>query len=113
LGQHTGSSVSIVSDYRLDDQAIRVRYPAGAKDISSGLCVQTGSGAHSASCTMGRVGPFPRGKAQPGRDADHSHPSSAKVMNELEIYLLSTQVPPWHAVGLLYFLLMYWQSSKC
>jgi hypothetical protein len=30
-----GSSVSIVSDYGLDDQAIRVRSPAEAEDFSS------------------------------------------------------------------------------
>jgi hypothetical protein len=33
------SSVSIVSDYGLDDRAIGVRSPAGAKDISSNLCI--------------------------------------------------------------------------
>jgi hypothetical protein len=60
-----------VSDYGLDDRAIGVRSPAGAKDFSSSLCVQTGSGAHTASCTMGTGGPFPGGKARPGRDADH------------------------------------------
>jgi hypothetical protein len=27
-------------------------------------------------------GPFPGGKARPGRDADHSPPSSAEVVNE-------------------------------
>jgi hypothetical protein len=69
-----GSSGGIVSDYGLDDRAIGVRSPAGAEDFSSILCVQTGSGAHPASCTMGTGGPFPRGKAQPGRDADHSLP---------------------------------------
>jgi hypothetical protein len=42
------------------------------KDFSSSLCVQTGSGAHPASCPMGTGGPFPGGKARPGRDADHS-----------------------------------------
>jgi hypothetical protein len=67
-----GSSVSIVSDYGLDDWAIEVQSPAGAKDFSSSLCVQTASGAHPASCTMGTTGPFPGGKARPGRDADHS-----------------------------------------
>jgi hypothetical protein len=36
-----------VSDYGLDDRAIGVRSPVGAKDFSSSLCVQTGSGAHS------------------------------------------------------------------
>jgi hypothetical protein len=75
------SSGSIVSDYGLDDRAIGVQSPAGAKDFSSNLCVQTGSGAHPASCPMGTGGPFPGGKARPGRDADHSPPSSAEVMN--------------------------------
>jgi hypothetical protein len=72
-----GSSGGIVSDYGLEDRAIGVRSPAGAKDFSCNFCVQTGSGAHPASCTMGT-----RGKARPGRDADHSPPSSAEVVNE-------------------------------
>jgi hypothetical protein len=76
------SSGSIVSDYGLDDRAIGVRSPAGAKDFSSILCVHTGSGDHPASCPMGTVGPFSGGKARPGRDADHSPPSSAEVVNE-------------------------------
>jgi hypothetical protein len=42
------------------------------KDSSSSLCVQTGSGAHRASCTMGTGGPFPGAKARPARDVDHS-----------------------------------------
>jgi hypothetical protein len=66
-----GSSVSIVSGYGLDDWAIEVRSPAGTKDFFSILCVQTGSGAHPASCTVGTGGPFPRGKAQLGCDAYH------------------------------------------
>jgi hypothetical protein len=77
-----GSSVSIVSGYGLDDHAIEVRSPAGTKEFSSTLCVQTSSGAHPASCTMGIGGPFPRAKARLGRDADHSSPSSAEVKNE-------------------------------
>jgi hypothetical protein len=76
------SSGSIVSDYGLDDRANGVGSPAGAKDFSSSLCVQTGSGAHSASCTMGTGGPFPGGKARPGRDADHSPLFSAEVANK-------------------------------
>jgi hypothetical protein len=76
------NSGSIVSDYGLDDRVIGVRSPVGAEDFSSSLCVQTSSGAHPDSCTMGTGGPFPRGKARPGRDADHSPPSSAEVVNE-------------------------------
>jgi hypothetical protein len=76
------SSGNIVSDYGQDDRVIEVRSPAGAKDFSSNLCVQTGSGAHPASCTRGIWGPFPGGKARPGRNADHSPLSSAEVVNE-------------------------------
>jgi hypothetical protein len=71
-----------VSDYGLDVRAIGVRSPAGAEDFSSNLCVQTGSGAHPAYCTMSTGGPFAGGKARPGRDADHSPPSSAEIKNK-------------------------------
>jgi hypothetical protein len=71
-----------VSDYELDDRAIGVRSPAGENDFSSNLFVQTGSGAHPASCPMGTGGPFPGGKARQGRDTDHSSPTSAEVLNE-------------------------------
>jgi hypothetical protein len=71
-----GSSVSAVSGYGLDDPAIEVRSLSEAKDFFSNLCIQTGSGAHSASCPVGtRV-------LSPGDDADHSPPSSAEVENE-------------------------------
>jgi hypothetical protein len=40
---------------------------------------------------MGTGGPFPGGKVRPGRDADHSPPSSAEVKNEYELYLLFPQ----------------------
>jgi hypothetical protein len=53
----------------------------------SGLCVQTGSGAHPASCTVGTGGPFPGAKTRPERDADQ------------ELYLLSPQAPSWRVVG--------------
>jgi hypothetical protein len=37
-----GRSVSIMSGYEVDDRAIEVRSPAGTKEVSSSLCVQTG-----------------------------------------------------------------------
>jgi hypothetical protein len=77
-----GISFSIVSGYGLDDRVIEGWSPVGADDFSSILCVQTGSGAHPASCTMGTGGRFPGGKARPVRDTDHSPPSSAEVENE-------------------------------
>jgi hypothetical protein len=64
------------------DWTTGVRFPTEAEDFSSRLCVQTGSGAHPASCTMRTGGPFPGGKARPGRDADILPPSSAEVKNE-------------------------------
>jgi hypothetical protein len=98
-----GSSGSIVCDYGLDDRAFEVRSPTGAEDFSSSPCVQTGSGTHPASYPVGTVGPFPGGKARPGRDANHSPPSSAEVKYEKELYLLSPHAPPWRVAGQLYF----------
>jgi hypothetical protein len=63
-----------MSDYRQDDRCL---IPGRGKEFYLYLCVQAGSGAHPDSCTMGSGG-----KARPGRDADHSPPSSAEVMNK-------------------------------
>jgi hypothetical protein len=60
------TSFSTVSGYGLDGRANGFRCPAGGKDFSSNLCVQTGSKAHPASCTMGTGGPFPRAKRGQG-----------------------------------------------
>jgi hypothetical protein len=59
------------------DWTTGVRSPAEEMVLSSSLCVHTSSEAHPASYPMGTGG-----KARPGRDADHSLPSSAEVMNE-------------------------------
>jgi hypothetical protein len=64
------------------DWTAGVRSPTEAEDFSSNLCVQTGSGARPASCIVGTGGSLSGGKARPGRDADHSPPSSAEVKNE-------------------------------
>jgi hypothetical protein len=77
-----GSSVSIVSVYGLDDRAIEVQSPAEAREFSSNIFVQTGTGAHPASCPVGTGDPFSGGKELLGRDADHSPASSAEVVNE-------------------------------
>jgi hypothetical protein len=53
------------------------RIPVGARFFAH---VQTGPGAHPASCTMG-TGFFP-GVKWPGRGADHPPPSSAEVKKE-------------------------------
>jgi hypothetical protein len=86
------SSVSLVFGYGLDDRAIGVRSPAGAKDFSSILCVQTGSGAHPASCTMGTGGPFPGGKSAAGAWCWPPLPPSASMAcsgTALPFYLYS------------------------
>jgi hypothetical protein len=53
------------------------RIPVGARFFAH---VQTGPGAHPASCTMG-TGSFPRVK-RPRRGADHPPPSSAEIKKE-------------------------------
>jgi hypothetical protein len=75
-------AVIIVPGYGLDDLAIQIRFPAEGKDFFSDHCVDTASGTHQASCTVGTGGPFLGAKAQPGRDADHSPPSTSKADNE-------------------------------
>jgi hypothetical protein len=62
----------------LIDWMTRVRFSARAKDFSSSLCVQTGSGAHP-TYPVSTGGPFPRGRPWLGCDADHSPPSRAEV----------------------------------
>jgi hypothetical protein len=61
--------------------------PDRSKGFSSNLCPDRLWGPPSL-LYNGYRGPFPGGKARPGRDADHSPPSSAEVVNE-ELYLLS------------------------
>jgi hypothetical protein len=105
------SSVSIVSGYGRPGD--RGSITGRGKDFSSNLCVQTGSEAHPASCTMGTGGPFPAGKARPGRDADHSAPSIMRSRMSSS-YILSHQAPPWRVAGLLsctYFIGIYWEDK--
>jgi hypothetical protein len=61
---------------------------------------------------MGTGGPFPGGKARPGRDADHSPPSSAEVKYQWELYLLSPHAPPWCVAGHLYLYLLL-KETQC
>jgi hypothetical protein len=56
------NSVGVAIGYGLDDQGAGVRVPVGSR-ISLLHVVQTGSGAHPASCPMGTGGSFSRGKA--------------------------------------------------
>jgi hypothetical protein len=98
-----------VSDYGLDDRAIGVRSRQGAKDFSSSLCVQTGSGAHPASCPLSTGVLSPGVKARPGREADHS-PHLVPGSRMSRSYILSPQASPWRVAGLLY--LLHWMGDR-
>jgi hypothetical protein len=71
------SAVGITNDYGLDDRMIGVRILVEVRIFSSPF-VQTGSGAHPASCPMGKVA-LPWGVKWPECEAEHSPPTSAKV----------------------------------
>jgi hypothetical protein len=87
-----GSSVSIVSDYRLED---RGSIPAEAKDFSSSLCVQTSSEAHPAAYPMGTGGSL--AGVQRGRGVMlTTHPSLVPRSRMSGIY---TSSPPYRLHG--------------
>jgi hypothetical protein len=65
--------------------------PPQEQRIFSVVCVHTGAGAHPISYPVGTGGPFPRSKALPRRDADHSPPSGAEVKS------------PWRVAEQLHF----------
>jgi hypothetical protein len=54
-------SVSVVTDYGLDGRGV---IPSKDKDFSLPHHIQTGSGAHLASCLMNTKGSHPRGRSQ-------------------------------------------------
>jgi hypothetical protein len=74
----TFSSVSVVSDYRLDD---RGSFLGKGTELSSSICVQTSSEAHPVSCTVGTGGPLPGVKRGRGVTLI-THLESAEVKNE-------------------------------
>jgi hypothetical protein len=79
----SGSSVNVVSGYGLDDRAIDVLFPAKAKGFFSVTSVSRSAlGPTQLPAQWVPGGPFPGSKARPGRDADHSPPFTAKVVNE-------------------------------
>jgi hypothetical protein len=97
----------------LDDRAIGVRFPAGSKNFSSNLCVQTCSGAHPASCTMGTRFLSPgvkRGLGVTLTTHPHLAPRSKKWVGAI------TPLPPsalmaCNGTALFYFVFTYWNSS--
>jgi hypothetical protein len=83
------SVVGIATGYGLDDRRVGVGVPVGSRIFTSPT-VQTGSGVHPTSYTMGTGGSFP-GVRRSGREADHSPPTSAEV-KKMWIYI---STPPY------------------
>jgi hypothetical protein len=84
-------------------------YLAGAGNFSPHHRVQKGSGVYPASYPMDSRG-FYLGVKRPGREADHSPPSSSEVKECVELYLHFPNTAPRRgaqlkAQGQLYFLL--------
>jgi hypothetical protein len=93
-------------------------------DHSLHHCVQNGSVAHPASYPMG-TGALSLGVKRPGREADHSPPSSAELKEWVELCLHSPNMPPWrgahlkHRDNFTFTLIIFceayklWSSSLC
>jgi hypothetical protein len=94
LKKSRDSSVGIALAYGLNGRDTRVRFSAGAGNFSFHHRVQNGSGAHPASYLMGTRGSS-LGVKLPGREADHSPPSTAEVKECVELYLHSPNKPSW------------------
>jgi hypothetical protein len=91
------SSVGIALGHGPDDRGSRVRFPAGAGNFSLHHRIKNGSEAHPASYPVGNKSSFP-GVKRPGREADHSPPSSAEAKECVKLYLHSRSTPSWDVV---------------
>jgi hypothetical protein len=88
------SSVGIATGYGLDDRGSRVRFPVGAGNFFFTIVSRTALGP-----TQPRIqwvpGTLSLGEKGPGREADHSPSSSAKVKECVELYLHSYNTSLW------------------
>ena len=82
----------IATRYGLDGPGIKSRW--GERFSAP---VQTGTGAHPASCTMG-TGSFP-GVKRLGRDVDHPPPSKCRGHERVGLYFYSPSGPQWPVIG--------------
>jgi len=78
-----------------------VQFLARALTLFLFLCyhVQTGSGNHPAFYPMGSRGTFP-GVKRLGREAHHSHQSTAEVKESVELYFHFPDAPSRHGAQL-------------
>jgi hypothetical protein len=88
------SSVGIAMGYWLDDRGSRVGFPAGL-----GIFLLTTTSRTVVGLTQPHIqwvpGSLPLGVKRPGRETNHSPPSSAEVKECVELYLHSRNTPSW------------------
>ena len=84
--------IGIATRYGLDGPRIESHWEARFS-----APVQTGPGVHLASYKEG-TGSF-LGVKRPGRGLDHPFPSSAEVIDKVELYLYSTSGPSQPVIG--------------
>jgi hypothetical protein len=82
-------AVGIATRYGLDNRGVGVHSPFMVKNFLPHV-LQTGSGAHQASYSMGTGGSFPGAKRQ-GREADYSPTTRAEV-NKPYIYIFKIYI---------------------
>jgi hypothetical protein len=82
------SSVGIALGYGLEDRGSRVRFPAGGWEFFSSPPRQERLWGPPSLLSNGYQG-LSLGVKRPGREADHSHPSSVEVKEWVELYLHS------------------------
>jgi hypothetical protein len=89
------SVVGIATGYGLNDRGVRVRVAVGSRIFSTPSRPTLGSAQPPIQWVQGALSP---GVKRPGREADHSPPSSAEI-KEMWIYT-STPTPSWHSAEL-------------
>jgi hypothetical protein len=86
--QNRDSSVGIALGYGLDDRGSMVRFPARLEIFLFTTAFRTALGPTQLPIQW-VPGALPLGVKRPGREADHSPPSSAEVKECVELYLHS------------------------
>jgi hypothetical protein len=93
------SSVGIALRYGLDDRCSRFRFPVVAGNFSLDHRVQNGSGLTQPPIQW-VSGAISLGVKRPGRETDHSPPSSDEVKECVELYFHSPNTPSWRGAKL-------------